>query len=84
VPHPLTDQEWDGWLVHQFGHSMICQSTTPKGQFPMEADVWSIDSKAMRKIGEDDVFIGVFEVGVIQGTFSADFQANTRFLSKLP
>ena len=84
VPHPITDMSWDGWMYHSIRGSLSGFSTTEAGQSPLEAFRAEIDSKAMRKVRDTDVLIGVVELGSETGTAVAQFSAATRFLSKLP
>jgi len=84
VPHPLTDDSWDGWLFHRYMGQMRGSATTELFRFPMEAFRWEIDSKAMRKLKETDVIVGVTELGTLIGAATVIYQADTRMLIKLP
>ena len=89
VPTPITEIGWDGWLYHQFidlrapglidGSAAvdvdIMLSTTAAVRIP-------VDSKAMRKIGIDEVTFGVLEV-IEVGTAALSWRFNSRILDKL-
>ena len=79
VPNPITDVAWDGWMVYWTG-ALKGSSLSSQGASTHRID---IDSKAMRKIKESDVLLGVLEtqneVGSV--TFAADLM--TRVLLKL-
>ena len=81
---PLTEQDWDGWL---FWSPVYCKTVTATIgdaiNTPLLMDRFEIDSKAMRKLRQDDVIYGAFEatetgVSVISVTF------DTRALLALP
>jgi hypothetical protein len=59
-------------------------STTETGQSTMEAVRVPIDSKAMRKVHESDVLVGVIEMGTEVGAATVRYAAETRILDKLP
>ena len=65
VPTPVTDLGSDAFYLHQIlfaGHSIVTQETNPVQTF-------SVDSRAMRKVGENDELYGVGEFSSItQGT----------------
>ena len=83
VPAPITDSGWDGWLYHsQHGH-ITALSTTEEHRVT-GARAITIDSKAMRKMKNTDVLMGVVQLGTEVGTASVDFSARTRLLFKLP
>ena len=84
IPSPLTDMGWDGWLWHQLGGQLRGASTTELGVSPMEAVRGEIDSKAMRKLRNTDVTVGLLELGAEQGAAMVVFTARTRLLDKLP
>ena len=83
VPAPLTDIGWDGWMWHQLLGEFRGFSTTPTGRGPLEAVRMPIDSKAMRKVKQTDVLIGVIEVGAETGAATILFSAVTRVLDKI-
>jgi len=81
VPTPITEQQWDGWLywtpisVHQ---QSAFQATGHTFQL---AD--QLDSKAMRKIAQEEAFYMAIEVVEI-GTASMDVFFDSRMLFALP
>jgi len=62
VPDPFDDIGWPGWLWHQMGalHSPI---TIASQVSPSDNQVWTIDSKAMRKLGLNEVAFLSCQVG---------------------
>ena len=85
VPHPLTDIGWNGWLWHSLMSPVVGLSVTESENTGTLSQVrFELDSKAMRKIRESDVLIGVTEVGTEIGTATLQFVAETRVLDKLP
>ena len=82
IPAPITDIAWDGWFVYETG--TIAQMFTGLGEAsPTQSSRIVIDSKAMRKIKQSDVIVGVIEFDE-QGD-GAEISANlsTRMLLKL-
>ena len=60
VPGPITDIGWDGWFVYESG--TVAQMFTGLGEAsPSQSSRISIDSKAMRKVKQSDVILGVIE-----------------------
>ncbi len=82
VPHPITDNAWDGWFYHKTG-SLIAFDASVLEQSPGGNDRVVLDSKAMRKIHQTDVIIGVVEVTEL-GTATVQFSLTSRLLVKLP
>ena len=85
VPHPLTDISWDGWFWYYTGQIEAAGDVTEaqfQGQLGAMAVRLEIDSKAMRKVKETDVIIGVVEI-IESGTVAIQFRLNTRILGKL-
>ena len=79
VQHPFADADWDGWLFHKFG---VCGLEA--GNVGGISSAFEIDSKAMRKMGQDDVLSAVVEIGTEVGAVSAVARLDTRVLFKLP
>jgi len=80
VPDPIADMQWGGWMYHRFFdvHSSAAFSATDganKVQF-------EIDSKAMRKVGQNDLLFLSLEA-VESGTAVMSVCAETRILLKL-
>ena len=83
VKHPLGDIEWDGWLWHSVFDVRTITSTIADGSNAAAVSQRvEIDSKAMRKISDEEVMFGVVEV-VEVGISSMQLWANTRVLVKL-
>ena len=86
LPAPFTTPEWDGWLWHSYFqmHGVSAQAVGADVARNVSADLrMVIDSKAMRKISENEVLFGVLEVGVETGTAQLRYSADTRVLFKL-
>jgi len=91
VPTPITEETWDGWLYHRY-FSVICAepiavATTSKIGAQVH-DVaaalrFEVDSKAMRKLTQDQTIYAVIEVIEI-GVATARWAFNSRMLFKLP
>ncbi len=81
VPKPFTDAAWDGWLYHELWalHSPIAGVSNNSANNTRR----EIDSKAMRKIGQNDVVCSVVEVGET-GAATLNVRSATRVLIKLP
>ena len=79
VPHPGTDAAWGGWLYHTFLHSHFEFASSVGFRFNGGIGV-DIDSKAMRKVGEDERLVVVAENMSSTG-FS--LMNSERFLSKI-
>ena len=77
IPHPVTDENWDGWLwrdTRYFGSGMR-----------NEVDDFPIDSKAMRKLDDDQALVTVAEVVSINvGGGAVIVAINGRVLFKHP
>ena len=84
IPGPLSDDDWDGWMWHQFLGPIIGQSVTELGVAPMEAFRFDIDSKSMRKFEEGMTVVGVIELGSETGAATLKWGGRTRMLIKLP
>ena len=84
VPDPLTDIDWEGWLMYWTGSVFSVVATAALSNCAGVANVRvPIDSKAMRKIQEKDTVVGVIAVGTEVGAVSLTAKLNTRILSKL-
>ena len=85
VPSPLTEIEWEGWLYHELVTGVTAGATTPTwadSGGPFFRGV--IDSKAMRKIGTQEVIFGSIETWEEIGAATGGFHAHTRMLLMLP
>ncbi len=65
MPTPITDMASDLWFVHQ----LMLADASHTVDNARDAGLWSIDSKAMRKvdIGQDIVVVAEFATGVSSG-----------------
>ena len=82
VPLPVAEMDWDGWMFHQFFDLRSNIAGVGDGQ-PGVSIGFDIDSKAMRKLGDEQVLMGAIEV-VESGTAVMEVSADTRILLKLP
>ncbi len=77
VPHPLTDEEWDGWLWRDAVYIGASQNAT--------INEWVIDSKAMRKWDDDMTLVVVAEnLPINTAGVAALISINGRILVKGP
>ncbi len=82
-PTPFADPNWPGWLYHSYFDVRSVTATIADGVNAASASLLHvIDSKAMRKMGENEILMGVVEV-VESGTATIEFQGDTRVLFKL-
>ena len=78
VPGPFIDSDWGGWLVwRSFSYSQEVAGTV--GNLVLNHMTFEVDSKAMRKMGANDVLVDVAESQ--GGAFSISMQL--RVLAKL-
>jgi len=71
IPEPFTDADWGGWLVwRSFSYSWLASSADIQ-----TSEVFEVDSKAMRKIGPNDVLVGIAESQV--GAYSISSPVRT-------
>lgn len=80
VPHPFTDAAWGGWLYHTYFASRFRFVSGVGVSFADGVTTQVIDSKAMRKIGENERLIVVVENIAAQGMV---FWNSERFLTKV-
>ena len=81
VPMPIGEIEWDGWLYHRF-FAVHAPGTGTASSSEVRQRV-EIDSKAMRKVGREEVIYAAVEV-FITGTASLKVRLFSRVLLKLP
>jgi len=79
IPHPSTDATWDGWLYHRWFHSQFLV-TSAIGTQAEAMHSFEIDSKAMRKIGSEELLALVVENDDPADAFNVAF--GVRFLLK--
>ena len=77
IPGPLSRSTWEGWFVFQ----LFLATSSTIGSSVIENIV--IDSKAARKVGEDEVIVAVVEATEIGGS-ALQVNFNSRLLFKLP
>ncbi len=79
IPHPSTDAAWGGWFYHQFIMSKFT-FISGVGVEPNVMQRMVVDSKAMRKVGENERLVSVWEA-----TSTTGFEAfsSLRILSKV-
>ena len=65
VPHPDTDASWGGWMWHTYYAERFSESGTGLGFDVVRKYV--IDSKAMRKVGDEERMIMVIENSAATG-----------------
>ena len=83
LPTPLTDNDWDGWMVHQSFDVRSITGTIADGSNAARIQhQYEIDSKSMRKFGDEQVVFGAIQV-VETGASSLVFDAETRMLVML-
>ena len=83
VPDPLADAHWDGWMYHRFFDCHVGDKTAGDVNWNASVATIEVDSKAMRKISQSDVLIGVLDV-IESGTATMDVFFDSRILVKLP
>ena len=79
IPHPDTDAAWGGWLWHSYFASRL-EFVSAVGVLPEMAHNIVIDSKAMRKVGENERLVVVCENS---STTGIRVLTSIRLLSKL-
>ena len=82
IPAPRTDDQWDGWFVHQMGALKSIGATVGTGLGGSQVRI-PIDSKAMRKLGETDTIVAMLEVTEV-GTATMHAELISRMLIKAP
>ena len=80
VPTPVTEIGWEGWIWHQF-FSYHVMSPTPAA---VNGLAFQIDSKAMRKVGSDEVVFAIIETDFEDGTATMVVRLASRMLLMLP
>jgi len=82
VPTPLTEAAWDGWI---FWQAMNMKSLTGTlSDFGVNTTLrMPIDTKAMRKLSEDESIYGVIETNEV-GTSNLVWHVDSRVLIALP
>ena len=79
VPGPVGEENWDGWFYHSY-FNVYANAANVTGDHAQV--VTTVDSKAMRKLQDNEVIIGVIEALEVGGsTLLVHF--NCRILVKL-
>ena len=83
VPGPMLEMDWGGWLYHRFFDIRVVDNTIGNGVNAVRAiERWEVDSKAMRKWGDEFILVGVMEV-VENATAVMRIHGDLRILLKL-
>ena len=80
IPTPHTDPESDLWLLHQYWSAPMVTSVDARGVATFDRE-YVLDSKAMRRVSEDQSLAFVVENG--SSAFGAEYRLDARVLSKL-
>ena len=83
IPSPEADADWPGWMWYQSWGALIGLETTEVGRTSTNAFRIPIDTKAMRKIGPNEVLFAAVAFAVEIGPAEVSFVMNTRTLYKL-
>ena len=81
VPTPITEDGWDGWIYHTY--FQVFGQTATAGDSVQDSLRMAIDSKAMRKLPEDEGIFAAIEVTEV-GTCTMEMNFDSRVLLKLP
>ena len=85
VPTPITEQDWDGWLWwHAFSMRSVTSTIADGANAAGISDRVIIDTKAMRKLDEDDVLYFAIETVDEVSTAVLQWHIDTRVLLALP
>jgi len=79
IPHPMTDAGWGGWLWHSY-YSYDFAFATAVGFEGNLANQIPVDSKAMRKVDEDERLVLVIQNQAVNGII---LFSSLRLLSKI-
>ena len=82
LPGPLSEQNWPGWMFHQFFDIRSITATIADGVNSPLHQSMVIDTKAMRKMGQDENLFAIVEV-VESGTATLEIHGDTRVLVKM-
>ena len=83
VPDPLSDPDWGGWFYHWEGGLHAVSTTNLDRQVVTAQRRLDIDSKAMRKLGENETIVA--QLGIAENGVSTMFGTlSSRLLVKLP
>ena len=80
IPGPATNAAWGGWMVHQY-FARFYEVITAVGVAADFGTSFEVDSKAMRKVDENDRLVVVVENSA--SAHGIEIMESFRFLSKL-
>jgi len=84
VPTPIDEQGWDGWIYWNAWSIKVINATLGDGGNSGVHPVrMPIDTKAMRKLREDDVIFAAMQIAEV-GTASLETHFDSRVLLALP
>ena len=84
IPAPLTEMTWDGWMFHWVGALISNIDTAWTGAEGSMVVRVPVETKAMRKVGEDRTMVAMLQTAGLVGTgFTLNGDLNTRCLLKL-
>ena len=85
VPNPIADMDWPGWLYHRFFDVHGASSTVANswGANGLGVAQFEVDSKAMRKVGINEVIFATVET-VEDAASGMSVWFDSRTLFKLP
>ena len=78
IPHPVVDAAWGGWFFHSYFMGRTEFGTAVGVEFNNMREI-VIDSKAMRKVGDEERIVVVVQNTLVDGMIFGNFE---RFLSK--
>jgi len=81
MPGPISDIDWSGWLFHEMFH-VISNDASPAGADALTQVDIKLESKAMRKLGLNDVVFLMVET-IEVGTATMEVFGMTRMLLKI-
>ena len=77
LPTPITEEDWDGWMLHRY---FGCRGGIVGDSGDSGWEALQLDSKAMRKIAEDESLYWAVEV-IETGTATMQLVGSARVLS---
>ena len=88
VPNPIDDEDWDGWLYHRYfslaSGAVIAAGVSSDDDLVNATSAalrFEVDSKAMRKLSENDaIYASIQVVENSAATMSAWFNSRTLFM----
>ncbi len=76
-PDPMTEDAWDGWIWHSFFTTFVIAAADESSY---QHSRMIVDNKAMRKLDETDVMVGITEVVEVNDGSTLSVFAQTRTL----